>query len=106
MSVVEVLDASDASRFEVYVDHRLAGFAEYRDRGLLRSFSHTEIAPPFQGRGLSIPLIGEALDATRGAGYAVLPYCPAVRGFIVAHQDYLDLVPVERRADFDLGGAA
>jgi len=32
----------------------------------------------------------------------VLPFCPFVRGFIEKHNEYLDLVPVERRAQFKL----
>jgi hypothetical protein len=40
-----------------------------------------------------------ALLSTR---LAVLPYCPFVEGFIDRHREYLDLVPVERRAKFAL----
>jgi uncharacterized protein len=36
---------------------------------------------------------------------AVLPYCPFVRGFIDRHREYLDLLPVERRAKFGLDDA-
>ena len=40
---------------------------------------------------------------TRAQGLAVLPFCPFVRGFIDRHREYLDLVPVERRAKLGLG---
>jgi aryl-alcohol dehydrogenase-like predicted oxidoreductase len=41
-------------------------------------------------------------DIARAQGLAVLPFCPFVRGFIDGHREYLDLVPVERRAKFGL----
>jgi hypothetical protein len=36
----------------------------------------------------------------------VLPYCPFVKSYIQKHPEYLDLVPAERRASFDLGNRA
>jgi hypothetical protein len=32
----------------------------------------------------------------------VLPSCPFVRSWIARHEDYLDLVPTDRRGEFDL----
>jgi hypothetical protein len=32
----------------------------------------------------------------------VLPYCPFVRSWIAGHREYADLVPGDRRAQFDL----
>lgn len=104
VEVVEVVDEPGAQRFEIHVDGALAGFAEYQDRpGNVRSMPHTEVASAYQGRGLAQRLIRAALDAARAAHLSVLPYCPAVRGFIAKHRDYLDLVSPDRRAEFDLG---
>ena len=94
-----VLDVPDWSRFEIHVDGRLAGFAQYRlkDAGLI-VFTHTEIDDAFEGRGLGSTLIRAALDAARSRGLAVRPDCPFVRAYIARHpDDYLDLVPVELR---------
>ena len=100
---IEVVDAPAMGRFEIRVGGELAGFTEYRERpDNLRAFPHTEVDPAYQGRGLAQQLIREALDQTRAAHHRVLPYCPAVRGFIAKHADYLDLVPLDRRAEFDL----
>jgi hypothetical protein len=39
----------------------------------------------------------------RGAGLAVLPFCPFVRAFIADHTgEYLDLVPEGYRSEFGL----
>jgi predicted GNAT family acetyltransferase len=43
------------------------------------------------------------LDAARGDGLAVLPHCPFIAGYIREHaDDYLELVPEERRSKFNL----
>jgi hypothetical protein len=36
----------------------------------------------------------------------VLPFCPFIRGYIQRHPAYLDLVPDDRRAEFELAPAA
>jgi predicted GNAT family acetyltransferase len=50
-------------------------------------------------------LVGFALDTTRAEGLSVDPYCPYVRDFIAKRHEYLDLVPPERRAKFQLPAA-
>ena len=97
-----VTDVSDRRRFEIEVDGAVLGFAEYRRRPGVISFIHTEIDPAREGEGLGTLLVKAALDTARAEGLAVLPYCPFVRGFIDRHREYLDLVPVERRAKFAL----
>jgi hypothetical protein len=47
------------------------------------------------------------LDTVRERGQAVLPFCPFVRGYIAKHtEQYLDLVPVDLRPDFELPATA
>ena len=48
-----VLDVAESSRFEIRVDGRLAGLAQYhmKDPGLI-VFTHTEIDDAYEGRGL------------------------------------------------------
>jgi predicted GNAT family acetyltransferase len=100
--VTDVIDARDASRYEIRSDGELAGFAEYRLRPDAVVFTHTEIEDPFEGRGLGSELIRDALDDARSRGLSVLPYCPFVRDFIAKHVDYLDAVPEDKRAQFKL----
>ena len=94
-----VLDVAESSRFEIHVDGRLAGFAEYRMKSpQLIVFTHTEIDDAFEGRGLGSTLVRAALDAARDRGLAVRPDCPFVRAYIARHPgEYLDLVPVDLR---------
>ncbi|MGW4804888.1 GNAT family N-acetyltransferase [Kitasatospora sp. NPDC004272] len=100
----QVRDNTEQSRFEISTDAGQAGFAEYqlRDGGSTVAFVHTVIDPAFEGQGLGGKLARAALDTVRERGASVLPYCPFIRGWIAKHPEYVDLVPVDKRAKFDL----
>lgn len=97
-----VADNPRASRFEITVDGKVAGFAAYERDGSTVSFTHTEIEPRFEGKGLGSALARGALDATRAGGRSVLPFCPFIRGYVERHPDYVDLVPADQRSRFGL----
>jgi len=102
---IDIVDNAAQHRFEIVVDGAVAGFSEYHDRRGVRAFMHTEVDPSYEGQGLASRLVQFELDDARSRGAPVLPYCPFVRDFIDRHRDdYLDLVPAEERAEFDLGG--
>ena len=97
-----VTDAPERHRFEIHVGGDLAGFTVYRLQRDRYAFTHTEIDPRFSGGGLASILVRGALDDMRRRGIAVLPYCPFVHRYISRHPEYLDLVPADARAEFDL----
>jgi len=97
-----VTDVPDQSRYEIRLGDELVGFAAYDRRDGTITFTHTEIDPSFEGRGLAGRLIGTALDAAADQGLEVIPLCPYVRGYIERHRGYLPLVPVDRRERFGL----
>ncbi len=97
-----VVDVPESSRFEVLVDGELAGFAEYRRDDATWAFTHTVVDPRFEGRGLGTVLVRAALEAARAQGAGVLPHCTFVRDVVQRNPDHLELVPVERRAEFAL----
>jgi predicted GNAT family acetyltransferase len=102
-----VSDAPARQRFEIRDGDRVAGFTEYRRRGDVLAFIHTEVAPEYEGKGVASRLISAALDIAQEDGAMVLPFCPFVRGYIAKHPDrYLDLVPADLRAEFDLPASA
>lgn len=98
----EIRDDPAAGRLEILVDGRRAGYAAYRRHPEAIAYTHTEIEPEFEGRGLGGKLVRAALDRARAEGVAVLPYCPFVREYIEHHPDQLDLVPEGRREEFGL----
>jgi predicted GNAT family acetyltransferase len=97
-----VTDHPELSRFEIHDDGQLAGFAQYHPFENEIAFIHTEIDPRFEGRGLGGALARAALDEARERGLGVLPFCPFIRGWIVKHPEYTDLVPPEQRPRFGL----
>jgi len=99
---IRVVDVPDRSRFEIRVDREVAGFTEYRRRPGLIAFIHTLTDPRFEGQGLASQLVGTALSEARSDGLSVLPFCPFVRSYIAGHTEYLDLVPEDMRAKFEL----
>jgi predicted GNAT family acetyltransferase len=104
MSDALVADAPGRERFEISLDGDVVGFTTYHHRGARAlALIHTEIDPAREGQGLASKLIAGTLDAARAESVAVLPFCPFVRSFIERHKEYVDLVPVERRAEFRLG---
>ena len=101
-NATEVRDNAEDRQFEVWVDGELAGFTTYVLRPGVISFLHTELDPRFQGRGLGHELVAAALGSARERSLKVRPYCPYVRGFIAQNSEFLDLVPEQDRARFDL----
>ena len=99
---IRVIDVPDRSRFEIRVDGEVAGFTEYRRRPGLIAFIHTLTDARFEGQGLASGLVRTALSEARSDGLSVLPFCPFVRAYIAGHTEYLDLVPEDMRAKFDL----
>ncbi|MFI6325348.1 GNAT family N-acetyltransferase [Nonomuraea sp. NPDC050556] len=89
---IEITDNADQSRFEITVDGRLAGFAEYRLLPDRIVFTHTEVADEFEGQGLAGKLVARALDVSRDTGLKVVPLCPYVAKYITRHPEYQDLV--------------
>jgi len=86
----------ESDRFGIAIDGQKVGFTEYADRDGQRIFPHTEVEDAFGGRGLATILIGEALQATRGAGLRIVPVCPMVAAFVKKHPEYDDVVdPVD-----------
>lgn len=98
-----VRDNPDKTRYEIHDGDELAGFSPYKLSPGKIAFTHTEIDPAFNGRGLARQLVTGALDEARRRDLAVLPFCPYVRKVIASDPErYLDLVPARDRERFKL----
>lgn len=93
------LDNPDRHRFELYAGGELAAFSEYNllKTGIL--FTHTEVLPAFEGRGIGSAIARHALDEVRRRSQLAIPVCPFIAAFLRKHPEYQDLVsPESRRA--------
>lgn len=103
MMTTAVTDDRERKRYVITEDGEQVGFVTYRLQAGLIDLIHTEIDPDHAGRGLAGVLVRTVLDDARDRGLAVLPHCPYVAQFIGGHRDdYLDLVPADRRRQFGL----
>ena len=92
-------DNTERHRFELHVDGELAAFSEYNvlKTGLL--FTHTEVLPAFEGRGIGSAIARQALEEVRRRSLLAIPVCPFIAAFLRKHPEYQDLVsPESRRA--------
>lgn len=99
---IDVRDNPDANRYEVFLDDELAGYAAYRRSGDELTLIHTEVDPAFEGKGIGSGLARGVLDDARRSASVVLPRCEFMKGYIGRHDEYVDLVPADRRSDFGL----
>ncbi len=88
----EVRHAPEESRYEILVDDRVVGIAEYADRGEVLVFHHTEIDASLRSNGLGAELVRAALDDVRARGLHIIPTCWYVAEFVELHPDYRDLL--------------
>lgn len=83
----------DQHRWEARIDGALAGFAEYRQTDTLVIFTHTEVDPSFEGRGVGTALARHALDEVFDEGTReVMPVCPFIKKWIGRHPEYQRLL--------------
>ena len=89
---MEVTDVPERARFEARDGKTVAGFAEYQLAGTLVVFTHTEVDPAYEGKGVGGRLVQTSLDEARQAGRRVLPLCPFYRSWLERHPEYADVV--------------
>lgn len=92
MSGVRVAKNPDALRYEAHDGETLAGFAAYVPAQGMVVFTHTEVDPSYEGRGIGSALARAGLDDVRDQGLKVMPLCPFIHAWIGRHREYVDLV--------------
>ena len=94
---VEVRANPEELRYEAWVEGRLAGSAFYTEDGDRVAFTHTEVDPQYEGRGVGSALARGALTQVRDSGRTVVPLCPFIASYIARHPEFTELVPPESR---------
>ena len=88
-----VTDAPDRERFEARDETgTLAGMATYQSTGTIIAYTHTEVDPAFEGRGVGSTLARAVMDDARVRGRTVVPICPFLGDWLGRHPEYADIV--------------
>ena len=74
-------------RYETETEHGLA-VAIYRQQGDSLIFTHTEVPPADEGKGIGAKLVRAALDDARRRGFRIVPACSFVAAFVRRHPEY------------------
>lgn len=74
-------------RFEINVGGE-AAVLEYQRVGGDIIFTHTEVPPAYEGKGLANKLTVTGLDYARDNHLKVVPQCPFVAAYIRKHPEY------------------
>jgi predicted GNAT family acetyltransferase len=80
----DIIDNTDASRFELRADGRLAELV-YRIRGDRLVLVHTEVAVELEGHGIGGRLVTAAVDRAAREGLTLVPLCPFARDWLERH---------------------
>ncbi|SCF17178.1 GNAT family N-acetyltransferase [Micromonospora chokoriensis] len=88
-----VTDASARERFEARDETgTVAGFVTYQLTGAIIAYTHTEVDPTFEGRGVGSTLARAVMDDARAKRRTVVPICPFLADWLVKHPEYESIV--------------
>lgn len=102
MSDITLTDNIAQHRYEAMLDGRLAGHAEYNLLTDAIMFTHTEVLPENEGKGVGSTIARHVLDDARARSLHVIPVCQFIAGYIRKHPDYVDLVRADIRRAFKI----
>jgi predicted GNAT family acetyltransferase len=92
MTDITITNQPERHRYEATIDDQLAGYCEYNLLSEAIMFTHTEVLPAHEGKGVGSAIARHVLDEARAQGKHVIPVCQFIAGFIRKHRDYVDLI--------------
>ena len=87
VNALEIRHNPDASRFELQLGDQLA-MVEYMLAGNNMIFTHTEVPPEFEGKGIASRMAKFALDYAVTAEHKIQAVCPYITVYIQRHEEY------------------
>lgn len=97
-----VRDNPAQHRFEIDLGNGSFAIAQYTLPEGKIMFTHTEVPPEHEGKGLGTMLIRFALQSARERGLKVIPICPFFAAYIRKHEEEQDLLDPAWRIRFGL----
>ncbi len=91
MENIIITHLEDQRKFQTVVEGK-KGVVEYLQVANRIIFTHTEVDPALEGRGIASKLARHVLEYAREKGYEVMPLCPYIAGYISRHPEYKPLV--------------
>lgn len=89
--MTDIRDNEAEQRYELEVDGRLA-IAAYRLENGVMAFTHTEVPPELEGRGIGTRLVKGAPGDVRARGLKFAPLCAFVAAYAERHPEVRDLL--------------
>ncbi|GAA4245817.1 GNAT family N-acetyltransferase [Dactylosporangium darangshiense] len=89
----EVVDNAEHHRFEIRVDGERAGAAYYRLHPADAAeparivFTHTEVEPQYEGKGVGSKLANGALTLANAQGLQIVAQCPFIAAYLKKHPE-------------------
>ena len=87
-----VRDNADKHRFEIDLGDGSFAIAQYNLLEGKIMFTHTEVPPEHEGKGLGTKLIEASLASARERGLKVIPICPFFAAYMQKHAEVHDLL--------------
>jgi predicted GNAT family acetyltransferase len=94
---VVVTNNKSALRYEAHIDGELAGLTTYLLHANRVVFTHAEVYPQWEGKGVASALARGALDDVIAQGKLITPLCPFIVHYVRDHQSYLEYVDPDHR---------
>jgi uncharacterized protein len=89
---ISISNQAERQRYELTLGGTVAALAEYRERGGVVEFVHTEVLPQHEGQGLAAQLAQFALDDVRRGNRKAIASCSYIAQYIERHPQYRDLL--------------
>ena len=89
---MQVRDNAERKRFEIDLGDGTFAFADYNLITGKIMFTHTEVPPAHEGKGVGTALIKAGLASARERGLKVIPTCPFFASYMKRHSETHDLL--------------